>query len=532
MDSIGAFLDSQPFIALFLVISLGYAVGRINIAGFSLGNGGVLFVGLAVGAIAPKAAPPGLIGTIGLVLFLYGIGIQYGKNFFKGLASPFGIKANILALVAVLSGAVVAVVTGNVMGFGMDFAAGVFAGSMTSTASLQAALNAAGNANPATGYAIAYPFGVFGPILLFFLFIKLLRPKVEVPAPSRFVVAEARVSERGIAGLTISELLIRLPENVELLMIRRAGSNILPDPTLKLQADDIVAVAGLPEAIRKLELGSGEEARSDRSDLDYVRCFVSKSQFVGMKLCDLPTPKDFSARIIQVRRGDVDLVPTADLIIEYGDQLGVLVEPKGRDKVATFFGDSIKAESGFSFVSLGLGFVLGGLVGLIPIPIPGVGSIKLGIAGGPLVISLVLGYIGRLGPFDWNMPLVTNIILRNFGLTVFLATVGMSSGAPFAANIGGVGISFLIAGVIVLLTTVLIVMLVGYFILRMTFDELLGIASGSTGNPAILAYGNQLAPTGKPDLGYAMIFPGVGTIVKIIAVQVMVGLSGSGVLPG
>jgi putative transport protein len=517
---------------LFLVICLGYAVGRFNLAGFSLGNGGVLFIGLAVGAIAPKAAPPALIGTIGLVLFLYGIGIQYGKSFFRGLASPFGIKANTLALVAVLSGCVVAVVTADVMGFGMDFAAGVFAGTMTSTASLQAAINAAGNANPATGYAIAYPFGVFGPILCFFLFNRLLRPKVEVPAPSRLVVAEARASERGITGLTVSELLLRMPANVQLLMIRRSGSNILPNPALKLQADDIVAVAGLPEAINTLELGGTEEARSDRGDLDYVRCFVSKPQFIGMRLGDLPTPKSFSARVVQVRRGDVDLLPTTDLIIEYGDQLGLLVEPKGRDTVTTFFGDSIKAESDFSFVSLGLGFVLGGLVGLIPIPIPGVGTIKLGIAGGPLVVSLILGYVGRFGPFDWTMPLVTNIVLRNFGLTVFLASVGMSSGSPFIENIGGAGISYFIAGVVVLLTTVLIVLAVGYFILRMTFDELLGIASGSTGNPAILSYANQLAPTGKPDLGYAMIFPGVGTIVKIVAVQLMIGLSGSGVPSG
>jgi putative transport protein len=530
--SIGSFLDAQPLLALFLVIGVGYAVGRISIAGFSLGIGAVLFVGLAVGAIAPKSAPPGLIGLLGLVLFLYGIGIQYGKDFFKGLASPFGIKANILAAVAVIAGCGAAVVVAHAMGFGLDFAAGMFAGSMTSTASLQAALDASGSRNPAIGYAIAYPFGVFGPILCCFLAKLLLRPNIEIPAPTRLVVAETRAGDRGLAGASISDLLKRAPEGVELVGVRRAGTNLLPEPTLTLEADDVLAVASLPEAATRLKLENTEAARSDRRHLDYVRVFVSKQAYVGMALRELPLPTDLRAEIIQVRRGDVDLLPRADLVLEYGDQLGVIVEPARRGDIARFFGDSIKAEADFSFISLGLGVAAGALIGLIPIPVPGLGSVKLGIAGGPLVIALILGYLGRLGPFNWYLPVVANVIMRNFGLTIFLASVGMSSGAPFVANITGPGLSLFVAGIIVLLTVVVIVFVVGHFILRMSFDDLLGIVAGATGNPAILAYANQLAPTGRPDLGYAIIFPGVGTIVKVIAVQVIVTLGASGVPPG
>ena len=231
-----------------------------------------------------------------------------------------------------------------------------------------------------------------------------------------------------------------------------------------------------------------------------------------------------------MRRGDIDLLPKPDMLIEYGDQLGVLVESAHRAIVSRFFGDSIKAETEFSFVSLALGLVAGGLIGLIPIPVPVIGSVKLGAAGGPLVMSLLLGYIGRLGPFNWRMPVVANIILRNLGLTLFLAGVGLSSGAPFVQNIGGSGLYMLLAGMVVLLTVVLTVLLIGYYVLRMNFDDVLGIASGATGNPAILAYASQLAPTGKPDIGYAMIFPGVGTILKIIVVQVMLAMS-SGSVP-
>jgi putative transport protein len=530
--SIAPFLDAQPLLSLFLVIGVGYAVGRISIAGFSLGIGAVLFVGLGVGAIAPKSAPPGLIGLLGLVLFLYGIGIQYGKDFFKGLASPFGIKANILATVAVVAGCAMAVLVARVMGFGLDFAAGMFAGTMTSTASLQAALEAAGNRNPATGYAIAYPFGVFGPIFCCFLAKLLLRPKIEIPLPTRLIVAETRAGDRGLAGASVSELLKRAPEGVELIGIRRAGTNLMPEPTLTLEPDDILAVASLPEAATRLKLENTEAARSDRRHLDYVRVFVSKQAYVGLTLRELPLPKNLRAEIIQVRRGDVDLLPRPDLVVQYGDQLGIIVEPARRDEIARFFGDSIKAEADFSFISLGLGVAVGALIGLIPIPIPGLGSVKLGIAGGPLVIALILGYLGRLGPFNWYLPVVANIIMRNFGLTVFLASVGMSSGAPFVANITGPGLSLLVAGMIVLLTVVVIVFVVGHFVLRMSFDDLLGIISGATGNPAILAYANQLAPTGRPDLGYAIIFPGVGTIVKVIAVQVMVTLGALGAPPG
>src|SRR5262249_19720977 len=152
MEWLSALLNSQPFVAVFLAIGLGYAVGNVKIAGFSLGVGAVLFVGLFIGVIAPKSAPPAIVGTLGLVLFLYGIGIQYGVEFFRGLVSPGGVKANLLALIAVTAGVFATVLCARFMGFGLDFALGIFAGSMTSTASLQAATTVVGNQNPAIGY--------------------------------------------------------------------------------------------------------------------------------------------------------------------------------------------------------------------------------------------------------------------------------------------------------------------------------------------------------------------------------------------
>jgi putative transport protein len=532
MDTIFGFINSQPFIALFLVIGIGYAVGRINIAGFSLGLGAVLFVGLAIGAMAPDAAPPPLLGLVGLVMFLYGIGIQYGKDFFKGLASSLGIKANILATIAIVVGCGVAIVTSKMMGFGMDFAAGVFAGSMVSTASLQAAIETVGNNNPAVSYALTYPFGVFGPMLCFYLAMKVFKPKIDQPTLKRLVIAEAQVGERGFDGKTVAELHQSVPKGVELLMIRRDGLNMLPEPTLELQADDIFQVAGFPDEIAELKLEESKQVRGDRRQLEYVRVFASSSALIGTKVKDLPQPEGFNARVVQIRRGDVDVIPGADIRIEYGDQVGVLVEPDAREKISDLFGDSVQAESEFDFIALGVGLVLGGLVGLIPFPVPGIGSVTLGVAGGALVVSLVLGYFGRLGPLNWNMPVVANVVLRNFGITVFLAGVGLSSGPAFAKNLGPAGMVYVLAGMIVLLTVVSIILIGGYYLLKLKFDDVLGIACGSTGNPAILAYANQLAPTGQPNIIYAMIFPGVGTIVKLIAVQVMLAMASTGVPPG
>jgi putative transport protein len=202
----------------------------------------------------------------------------------------------------------------------------------------------------------------------------------------------------------------------------------------------------------------------------------------------------------------------------------VLVDASGRDTISKYFGDSIKAQSEFSFISLGLGFVLASLVGMIPIPIPGIGKISLGMAGGPLIVGLVLGYFGRLGPFNWNLPVVANNVFQGFGLAIFLAGVGLSSGTPFVQNISS-GAPFLITGIFVLLTVVLIILFVGYFVLRLNFDDVLGIVAGAMGHPAILSYANQLAPTGRAAIVFGMVVPGVGVVLKVILAQVIFSLA-------
>jgi putative transport protein len=231
-------------------------------------------------------------------------------------------------------------------------------------------------------------------------------------------------------------------------------------------------------------------------------------------------PSGFRTHLLHVRRYDADLVPAPDLMLEFGDRVGVLTPPDRKDEIRKLFGDTVKATAEFSYVSLGVGMVLGVLLGLIPIPVPGVGTVTLGIGGGPLIVALILGKLRRTGPMLWTMPLPANIVLRNFGLAMFLATVGVNAGQPFVRTVAESGLTMLFIGAAVLLTTALIVLLVGHYLLRIPFDDLVGVASGATGNPAILVYSTKMAPTERPDIGYAMIFPSM-TIVKVIAVQIV-----------
>jgi putative transport protein len=515
-------IGSQPILTAFLAIGLGYLVGQISIGGFSLGVGAVLFVGLAIGAFAPKAQITGPIGLTGLIMFLYGIGILYGRQFFEGMVGV-GQKYNLLALIGCIAALFVSLGLGKIFGIKIGHTLGIYAGSMTSTATLQAALDVMKNKDPSIGYSIAYPFGVIGPILCIYFMTQLVKPKFPARA-QRFHMGEISIGTVS-SGRKLDELMMEIPGDAQVTMVRTGGRNFVPTADTVLSAGDaILIIAEREEAIKEAaaRLGKLEPGllASDRADLDYIRVFVGKANVVGVPLSRLPMPQGFPSHILHVRRYDADLVPSPDLMLEFGDRVGVLLPPERKEEIRKFFGDTVKATAEFSYVSLGVGMVLGVLLGLIPIPIPGVGVVTLGIGGGPLIVALILGKLRRTGPMLWTMPLPANIVLRNFGLAMFLATVGVNAGQPFVRTVAESGLTMLFIGAAVLLTTALTVLLVGHYLLKIPFDDLVGVASGATGNPAILVYSTKMAPTERPDIGYAMIFPSM-TLVKVIAVQIV-----------
>ena len=530
MEFLKVLLEQNQLMSLFLVIAFGYWFGAINIRGFSLGVGAVLFVGLVIGALAPKAAPPGLIGSLGLVMFLYGIGIQYGKHFFAGLTGAAGRRYNLLAVAALGVATGIAWAAAYLFDLPAGYIAGMFAGSGTSTATLQAAMEAAGNNNPAIGYSVAYPFGVIGPILCMYFTILLMKPKVEEPAGTGLELSEAVVRNPAVIGRTVAELAAILPAGVQVIAVRQREVNRVPRPGMVIEENNSIGMVGgdknsLQQALKLLgEAAPGSIAR-DRGNLDYVRLFASKPTVVGCRLADLKVPMGAEYSILHVRRGDADLLPAPDLILEFGDRVGMLLDRANLAGFRKYFGDSIKGTTEFSYVSMGVGMVLGVILGLISFPVPGVGTMKLGLAGGPLLVSLILGKLGRTGRLVWTMPLSANLTLRNFGLTIFLAQVGMNSGEKFVTTVQQTGLLFLGVGAAILLGLVLTTLIVG-LLMKIPFDDLLGITAGVTGNPAIAAYAAKQVPTDRPDIGYAIIFPGA-TIVKIIIVQLIIAFGGN-----
>src|SRR5262249_16474859 len=409
-------IGTQPILTAFLAIGLGYLVGQISIGGFSLGVGAVLFVGLALGAFAPKAQIVGPIGLTGLIMFLYGIGILYGRQFFEGMKGV-GRTYNLLALVGCVAGLFVALGLGHLYGVKVGHTLGIYAGSMTSTATLQAALDVMNNKEPSIGYSIAYPFGVIGPILCIYFMTQIVKPKFP-PKAQRFHMGEISIDEK-VSGQKLNEVMKGVPSGVQVTMVRKGGRNIVPTGDIALSAEDaLVVVAEQEEAMAEAAAGLGklEPGRlvKDRADLDYIRVFVGKANVVGVPLASLPLPTGFPVHLLHVRRYDADLVPAPDLMLEFGDRVGVLMPPDRKDEIRKHFGDTVKAAAEFSYVSLGVGMVLGVLLGLIPIPVPGVGTVTLGIGGGPLIVALILGKLRRTGPMLWTMPLPANIVLRNF----------------------------------------------------------------------------------------------------------------------
>jgi putative transport protein len=517
-------LEQQPLMALFLTIALGYAVGEITIKGFSLGVGAVLFVALGVGWFAPKSAPAPMLGSFGLALFLYAVGIQYGRQFVIGLTSRRGLMANLVALSGLAVSGAITIALITMAGLNPGYALGLFAGAGTSTPSLQASIATLGNDDPAVGYSIAYPIGVAGPILFLYFGFLFLKPKIEAPPAAGMELLEIALSQPDHFGRRLSEVLSLLPPDVQIAALRREHRNQPATPDIVLAEGDVLLAVGptrarLEEARALLGEAAPGRVTEDRRDLDYLRVFASRPAVVGRMLGDLALPGDRASIVVQVRRGDAEVLPRTDLVLEFGDRVGILAHRADFPALRSYFGDSIKGTAEFSYISIGLGMALGLSLGALSITIPGIGRFSLGLSG-VLLVALVLGNQRRTAGLNWIMPVSANLVLRNLGLTVFLAQVGMASGPKFASAVAETGLLMLGLGAVVLIGLVLPVLVLGLYVFRMPYDEVAGVVVGATGNPAILAYANRLTPTDKPDLGYAMIYPSM-TIVKILFVSVV-----------
>lgn len=543
IDVTDFFLEHQLFL-LFLVVAVGYPVGRIAIRGTSLGVAAVLFAGLAIGAFDERIALPAILYQLGLVLFVYTIGLTNGRAFFASFRRR-GLRDSGFAVAMIAFAAAIAVGLRFALDLRPTFTAGMFSGAMTNTPSLAAELEyvkayASGAdleqqlAEPVVGYSVAYPFGVLGVILALLLAQRLWRidyrreaERVEEaaapPAPLRN--QSIRITQPAAGALPLRDLIEREDWTVVFGRLQRDGRVSLATGETALQVGDTVSIVGSDEEIALVSAKIGEPVSTrlelDRSQYDFRRIFVSNPDAIGRRLREIRLPSRFDAAITRVRRGDTEFLPTGETVLHPGDRVRVVAPESSMGAVTRFFGDSYRAVSEIDVPTFSLGLALGLLVGAVPIPFPGGVDIELGLAGGPLIVALILGALDRTGPLHWGLAYSAAVTLRQFGLVLFLAGIGTGAGYSFVTTLGnGDGVRLLIGGAVVTFTTTLLTVWVGYKLLAIPMGLLAGMVAGVQTQPAVLGFALEQSKDELPNAGYAAVFP-VATIAKIVIAQVL-----------
>jgi putative transport protein len=454
------------------------------------------------------------------------------------------LKSNLLVLGMLALGFALTLVAQRVLGLRPTLAGGLFAGSLTNTPALAAELeflklrsphDAQALADPVVGYSISYPLGVIGVLLAIALTQRLW--KVDYRAEAE------RTREPGSVNQPLETRVVKVlrasDEPLGVLMQRqgwdvvfgrhqRGGDLRIADLSTRLQPGDLVTVVGPAQELDKVTAGLGEASQEplahDRSVLDYRRIFVSNPEVVGRRLAELELPGRFGAVATRLRRGDVDMLAQEDTVLEPGDRLRVLTRRDKLDEVSRFLGDSYRAISEIDILSFSLGLALGLLLGTVPIPLPGGVDLKLGFAGGPLVVALVLGWLGRTGRFVWGLPYSANLTLRQIGLVMFLAGVGTRSGHAFVSTLTqGGGLSLLIAGGLITFTVALATLVLGHKVLGIPMSVLTGLLGGLQTQPAVLGFALEQTRNDLPNVGYTTVYP-LATVAKIILAQVLLAM--------
>ena len=542
-----ALLIDNPLLLLFIVTAIGYPLGQIKVRGTSLGVAAVLFVGLAIGSLDPNLKLPEIIYTLGLALFVYSIGLSSGPGFVASFRRA-GLRDNLLVIGMVALAAVVTVAVAVAMGIKPTFTAGMFTGSLTNTPALAAVLeyikSAAPQAlrdqmasEPVVGYSVAYPMGVIGMLLTIYVMQKVwkINYKQESREMKEFGVSNEALHNRTIlvkhadaSDQTLAAMRRNCSWDVIFGRIKRAEQISLANGETRLQVGDLVSCVGTTEELEKVAdcLGEFSPLRLDYdvSEFKPRRVFVSNPRVAGRRLRDLNLNQQFGAIVTRIRRGDVDMLAHGDTVLELGDRVRVVCHREHMDAVSVFFGDSYRAISEIDILTFSLGLTLGLLLGILPIPLPGGITLKLGFAGGPLIVALILSAVGRTGPIVWSLPYGANLLLRQIGLIFFLAAVGTRAGYAFVSTLSqGGGLAIFAAGAIVTCVTALIMLWIGHKLLKIPMGLLVGMLAGLQTQPAVLGFALEQTGNDLPNIGYAAVYP-VAMITKIVVAQVIITL--------
>lgn len=537
---------SYPF--TFLVAAIGYAIGRIKIGNTGLGIAAVLFAGLGIGALSPDLKLPEVVYQFGLVLFVYTIGLSSGPSFLAAFKHK-GWRDNILVAGLISLAAVLTLGFQGLFQLKPTMAAGMFAGSLTNTPALAALLERLKSNNPAlpkssldqllaepvVGYSVSYPMGVIGTLLAIYFLQRFWKIDYEKEAQSHPELGATNqvllnrtilVTQPEVCGKQLQDMLKLYGWDVIFGRVRHNGHSELAQSHSQLALGDLISATGteaeLEQVIQKLGKISETRLELDRSELDYRRIFVSNSDVVGHSLKQLNLAQQYGALVTRVRRGDQEFLPHGNTQLQLGDRVRVVTHRSRMPSINALFGDSYHHLAEFNIFSFSLGIILGILIGLIPIPLPGGLTLKLGIAGGPLVVALVFGIIERSGRVVWVLPYNANLTLRQLGLIIFLAGVGTRAGYPFITTITqGSGLYLFVAGSLITCLTVSLGLWAGYKLFKLPYGVLTGIVSGMQTQPAVLSFSLEQSKNNLPNLGYATVYP-VAIITKILLAQILI----------
>ncbi len=536
-------------LVLSIVAALGLALGSVRMRGIGLGIAGVLFAGIALGHWGVKIdhTVQDFVREFGLVLFVYTIGMQVGPGFITSLRRH-GLTLNLLAAGVVFLGAGLALLIGHFAGFDIALTAGIFSGATTNTPALGAALDALKSAGemipdrfalPGIGYAVAYPFGIVGIILTMlavraFFKVSVAKEAEEFEREQRSDYAplermNLRVDNDNFEGLTIAQL-PGLPElGVAISRIRHRGKAEIQaaHAGTKVHCGDVLLAVGTRARLEEFRLIAGERCEEDlmqaQGHVTWRRVRVTSKAVLGKSLRELALDHFHGVTVTRVRRAGIELPATPDLRLQFGDSLQIVGEPPSMPEAMRVLGDSASELGHTNFGALFVGIALGVVVGLHPFQIPGIPApIRLGLAGGPLLVAILLSRIGRIGPIIWHMPHDANSAIRELGIVLFLACVGIKAGGQFfEVLLHGDGLLWMASGAIITVIPLLGIGLIGRAFLKLNFMRLCGLLAGSMTDPPALVFANSIARSDAPSVAYATVYP-LTMLLRILVVQIMV----------
>ncbi|HAI8046519.1 TPA: putative transporter [Escherichia coli] len=535
---------------LALVAVVGLFIGNVKFRGVGLGIGGVLFGGIIVGHFVSQAGMTlssdmlHVIQEFGLILFVYTIGIQVGPGFFASLRVS-GLRLNLFAVLIVIIGGLVTAILHKLFDIPLPVVLGIFSGAVTNTPALgagQQILRDLGTPmamvdQMGMSYAMAYPFGICGILFTMWMLRVIFRVNVETEAQQHestrtnggalIRTINIRVENPNLHNLAIKDVPILNGDKVICSRLKREETLKVPSPETVIQLGDLLHLVGQPADLHNAQLVIGQEVDTSLStkgtDLRVARVVVTNENVLGKRIRDLHFKERYDVVISRLNRAGVELVASSDISLQFGDILNLVGRPSAIDAVANVLGNAQQKLQQVQMLPVFIGIGLGVLLGSIPVFVPGFpAALKLGLAGGPLIMALILGRIGSIGKLYLFMPPSANLALRELGIVLFLSVVGLKSGGDFIHTlVDGEGLSWIGYGALITAVPLITVGILARMLAKMNYLTMCGMLAGSMTDPPALAFANNLHPTsGAAALSYATVYPLV-MFLRIITPQLL-----------